>query len=349
VVTGPALKLTVTFAENARAGRALLSDVLGDLCEEHGIEAAVLVRAVEGFGAAHRLRTDRDVDVALDLPLVWVAVDRTEAIAALVPAVRRVLRGGLVTVERAHLTTGALDAVRVSALAHEEVKLTIYAGRRERAARRPAWADAVDALHRRGLSGATVALGLDGMLHGRRRRARFLSTNADVPVTVVSVGRADRLEQAFPDLAVLLRDPLVTLERVTVCKRDGELLRDVAPLPADPDGRGPWHKLTVFAASGARHEGRPLGRELVRRLFRAGVGGATLTRGFWGFSGDHAPHGDRGLAIRRDSPIVVTVVCPPEERAAAWATIDEITGEHGLVTAEVVPTLAPGRMAGAPA
>ncbi|MGZ4352384.1 MAG: DUF190 domain-containing protein, partial [Gaiellaceae bacterium] len=284
------LKLSVYFGESDRVGRHLLSDALVDVFEQRAVHAAVLIRAVEGFGLGHRLRTQRFLTLSEDLPLVAVAVDERTRIEPLLPQVTDLLAGGLVTLERARLLHGALDPVALT----DETKLTIYMGRDERLAGRPAYLEVVDYLHRQGLAGATVLLGVDGMAHRRRERARFFSRNEAVPLMVVSVGAGHVIAQALPGLEQLLRDPIVTLERVRVCKRDGQLLAEPRHLPEqDESGLGIWQKLMVYAGEQARHDGHPLYIQLIRRLREEGASGATSLRGIWGFSGDHPPHGDR--------------------------------------------------------
>ena len=74
----------------------------------------------------------------------------------------------------------------------------------------------------------------------------------------------------------------------------------------------------------------------------AGISGATTQRGIWGFHGGHPPHGDRLLQLGRRVPAVTVVVDSPERIAAAFAIIDELTTEQGLVTSEWVPAIRPG-------
>jgi PII-like signaling protein len=78
----------------------------------------------------------------------------------------------------------------------------------------------------------------------------------------------------------------------------------------------------------------------VRRLRQSGAAGATCVRGVWGFHGDHAPHGDRLLQLRRRVPIVTTIVDTPERIAASFQIVDELTQRSGLVTSELVPAMA---------
>jgi PII-like signaling protein len=123
-----------------------------------------------------------------------------------------------------------------------------------------------------------------------------------------------------------------------VCKRDGELLTAPHILSGtDEHGLAIWQKLTVYASQSATHEGRSLSVELVRRLRQSQSAGATSLRGIWGFHGDHAPHGDRLLSLRRHVPIVTVVVDTPSRIQRWWRIVDEVTGETGLVTSEIVP------------
>src|SRR6202044_2339464 len=126
--------------------------------------------------------------------------------------------------ERARLLSGDIPAVSLPQDVHEETKLTIYLGRQERVYRVPAFVAVCELLHRRGIAGATALLGVDGTAHGERERAAFFSRNAGTPMMVIAVGSGERIARVLPELGALLRQPLLTLERVTICKRDGHLL-----------------------------------------------------------------------------------------------------------------------------
>jgi PII-like signaling protein len=317
------LKLTVYFGERDRAGGSFLADALLDLFGRERLATSVLLRGAEGFGAKQRLQTQRLLSLSEDLPVVAVAVDTRERIEALVPEVRAVTGDGLVTLERARLLTGSLeDGLPLSG----PTKLTVYCGRGEPVL------ELVSLLHRRGVAGATALLGVDGTAHGERRRAHFFGGNANVPLMLISIGDGERLAALVPEIGSLLREPIVTLERVTVCRRDGAA---VAEAPnGDP---ATWQKLMVYTSEQARHDGHPLHVALIRRLRQEGAIGATALRGFWGYHGDHAPHGDRLLSLRRHVPVVTVLVDRPE-RARRWLeVVSELTSETGLVTSEMVP------------
>jgi PII-like signaling protein len=324
------LKLTVHFGERSRIDGAFVADALCELYARHALASSVILRGAEGFGLKHHLRTDRQLTLSEDLPMVAVAVDRRERVEPVIAAVERLPFDGLVTVERA--------AIGEPATVHAGAKLTVYVGRQERAAGRPAYVAVVNLLARRGIAGATVLLGVDGTAHGTRQRARFFARNAQVPLMIVSVGDGARIAAALPELTALLARPLLTVERVVVHKRDGEWLTRAVLAPAgERPGLGVWQKLTVYG--GPRHQ------ELMRALRLAGAAGATSLRGIWGFHGDHAPHGDSFWQLQRRVPLVTAVIDRPE-RARQWLEIvDAHTREAGLVTSELVPAfraVAPG-------
>jgi PII-like signaling protein len=334
------LKLTTYFGERQRAGGRFLADAQLDLFGHHGIATSVLLRGAEGFGRGHRLRSDRLLSLSEDLPLVSVAVDTRPRIAAALDELRPVQQTGLITLERARMLRDGLGPVALPEELHEATKLTIYVGRQERVYRVPAFVAVCELLHRRGVSGATVLLGVDGTAHGRRRRAHFFSRNVDVPMMIIAVGPGDRIGHVLPELGALLDRPLVTLERVRVCKRDGELVARPHALPgADDHGLPMWQKLMIFTSEGSLHDGQPVHRAIVQRLRRSGASGATALRGVWGFAGNHAPHGDRLFQLGRRVPVLTVVVDSPERIAASFDVVDELTAEHGVVSSEMVPAL----------
>jgi PII-like signaling protein len=317
-VNDDCLKLTTYFGERDRAGGGWLADAFIDVYARHGLQASLVMRGTEGFGVKQHLRTDRLLSLSEDLPLVTVAVDTRARAEAALAEVRALEFDGLLTLERARMLTGRIEPVALAG----EVKLTVYVGRHEGVHQA-----LVALLRDHGVAGATVLLGVDGTVLGERHRAAFFSRNAGVPLMVIAVGDGARIAGALPELATLLERPLLTLERVDVCKRDGLLL--AAPLPAPA---GAWQKLMVYAG-----EQSGLHDELVRRLRRAGAAGATSLRGVWGYHGDHAPHGDTFWQLRRRVP-VVTVVVDTAARTREWfAVADDLTGESGLVTSEIVP------------
>jgi PII-like signaling protein len=334
------LKLTTYFGERDRTADGLLSDELMNIYGGHRLQTSILLRGAEGFGRLQHLHTDRLLSLSEDLPVVSIAIDERERIESMLDAVLEIKRRGLITLERARLLSGEIGPVQLPEQLDEATKLTIYVGRQERVYRTPAYMAICDLLYRRGVDGASVLLGVDGTRRGRRFRAKFFGRNADVPMMIIAVGSGAKIANVLPELGGLLHDPLITLERVRICKRDGELLTAPQQLPGtDEAGLALWQKLMIYTSHVATHEGSPLHLALIRRLREADAAGATCLRGIWGFHGDHAPHGDKFFQIQRHVPVCTITIDTPQRTAESFKIIDEITSEHGLVTSEVVPAV----------
>ncbi|OHV05193.1 DUF190 domain-containing protein [Mycobacterium talmoniae] len=335
------LKLTAYFEERHRAGDRFLSDAMLDLYGQRRVATSIVLRGIGGFGSRHHLRSDQSLSLSEDPPVAVVAVDTSAAIEALIDPLRAIPKRALVTLERARMLTGQIGPVELSDELHEATKLTIYAGRKERIDGVPAHIALCDLMYRRQLAGASVFLGVDGTVHGRRERAHFFGGNADVPVMIIAVGDGERIGAVVPELAGLLRQPLFTIERVRVCKRDGELLQRPHELPGtDEHGLALWQKLMVYTTEADRHDGVPIHRALVQRLRqRKQSRGATVLRGIWGFHGDHQPHGDKLFRLTRQVPVVTIIADTPQHIAESFDVVDELTRDGGLVTSEMVPAL----------
>jgi PII-like signaling protein len=335
------LKLTTYLAERRRTGDGFVSDLLLRLYAQHRIACGVLLRGIGGFGTAHHLRTDESLTLSEDPPVAIIAVDTRTKIEALIDPVLAVKQRGLVTLERARLLREDVGSPELPDDLREAVKLTIYVGRKERVNGVPAYIAICDVMHRRRLAGATVLLGVDGVARGERQRANFFGRNADVPMMIAVVGSGERIARVLPEIGGLLRRPMFTLERVRVCKRDGQLLERPHALPgADEHGLPLWQKLTIYTSESAQYGGVPIHRAIVQRLRHATTAdGATVLRGVWGFHGDHPPHGDKLLSLTRRVPVVTIVVDTPANIVESFAVVDELTRDEGLVTSEMVPAL----------
>ena len=148
----------------------------------------------------------------------------------------------------------------------------------------------------------------------------------------------------MPELGGLLRRPLITVERVRVCKRDGELLERPHALPGtDEHGLSLWQKLMVYTSEAARHDGQPIHRALIRAL-RAIASRRAAPR-YCAGSGDSTAITNRtatscfsSAAMSRRSPSSST---PRTTSPNLSTSIDEFTREQGLVTSEMVPAAGP--------
>ncbi|MGI8433758.1 MAG: DUF190 domain-containing protein [Nocardioidaceae bacterium] len=335
------LKLTAYFGERQRLRGRFYADEMFDLFDEHELRTSILLRGIAGFGSRHHLRTDQSLTMSEDPPVAAIGIDARDRIERLLTRMMADQRRGLLTLERARVLQDDLGHVVLSEELNEATKLTVYVGRQERVYRVPAYVAVCDLLRRRGVAGASVLLGVDGTLGGHRQRAHFFDRNVGVPTMVIAVAAGDRIAAVLPELGGLLKRPLMTVERVRVCKRDGVLLERPHALPAvDEHGLNLWQKMMVYTSESHLHEGEPVHRALIRRLRASSVArGATALRGVWGFHGDHEPHGDSLFQIGRRVPVTTIIVDTPGHISQCFDIVDELTQEHGLVTTEMVPAL----------
>jgi PII-like signaling protein len=340
-VSGELAKLTTYFGERDRSDGELLADELFALYGRERIRLSAMLRGIEGFGQHHSAHTDLLLSLSEDLPVVSVAVDAAERIEQLLPQVLALKRRGLVTLERARPLGGPLPAGTGSLLPddlREQAKLTLFIGRRQRAAGRPAFVTACELLHRHGVHGATVLLGVDGTRAGTRTRARMFTSNPDVPMLLVCVGPGEAIARAAAEFDEVLTQPVMTLERVQVLRRDGRRLGRLEAIAPVLDHDPAWaQKLTVHSSEDDRVDGHPLHRVLVRRLRSERLAGATTLRGVYGFHDELAPRGDRFWQARRHGPLMTIAVDTHERIAEIFGVVEQVTSERGLVTVETVP------------
>ncbi|CAN5385726.1 DUF190 domain-containing protein [soil metagenome] len=328
------VKLTAYFAERERTGDRFLADGILDLYGSRGIATSVMTRGIASFGPRGVVRSDELLSMSEDLPVAITAVDTPDRIDAVVDEVIAMTERGTITMERGRLGTG--EEVGHGA---DATQLTLLLGRQQRLAGSPAYLTVCDILYRSGFVSAAAFLGVDGTVDGQRRKARFFSRNPEIPLLVVGVGTAQQVAAAGAELRELIADPLLMVERVRICKRNGQLIERPHDFPAkDAQGLPLFQKLSVHTPEDALHDGAPIHRALLRGLRESGkVSGATVLRALWGFHDGHAPHGDRLLQLSRHVPVTTVIVDTPKAIAAAFEIVDKVTGERGLVTSELVP------------
>ena len=95
--------------------------------------------------------------------------------------------------------------------------------------------------------------------------------------------------------------------------------------------------LRIYTRQSARADGGAVYTALTRRLREAGAAGITTLRGEWGFSSDERPFGDRFGTLASHVPTYSVLVDRPSKIADIWPIVDEITAQHGVVTAALVP------------
>lgn len=98
----------------------------------------------------------------------------------------------------------------------------IFVGESDRYGHHPLATEIVHRAHAAGVAGATVLRGIEGYgASNHLHTTRILSLSADLPIVVVVVDDADRLDPFLADVAEIVQEGLITVEDVTVIRYVG--------------------------------------------------------------------------------------------------------------------------------
>jgi len=95
-----AVRLTIYFGERDQWEGRPLSKVLVELMRTRGMWGCTVTRGLLGFGKRSVLHAALPLRLSEDLPLVLVAVDAERKVQALLPELERMVKDGLITLEK---------------------------------------------------------------------------------------------------------------------------------------------------------------------------------------------------------------------------------------------------------
>lgn len=99
--TGEKTLMRIHIGERDKLHGKPLYVAIVELLRERHLAGATVFRAIMGFGASSRIKSDRIEVLSLDLPIVVECVDSEENIQAVLPVLDEMIGGGLITLERA--------------------------------------------------------------------------------------------------------------------------------------------------------------------------------------------------------------------------------------------------------
>lgn len=101
-------------------------------------------------------------------------------------------------------------------------RLTIVVGENDTWHGRPLYTEIVHRAHAAGLAGASVFRGIEGFgASNHIHTTRILSLSEDLPVAVIIVDRAEKVEPFAAEIAPLIAEGLITLADVEVVRYVG--------------------------------------------------------------------------------------------------------------------------------
>ena len=104
-------------------------------------------------------------------------------------------------------------------LPEEGVLLRIFIGEKDKYSGRPLYEQIVKKARELGLAGATVVRGVMGFgAESRVHTAKMLRLSEDLPIIIEIVDRQERIELLMPFLDEVVKEGLITMEKVKVIK-----------------------------------------------------------------------------------------------------------------------------------
>jgi PII-like signaling protein len=108
-------------------------------------------------------------------------------------------------------------------------RLTVLVGESDHWHHQPLYTEIVHRAHRIGLAGASVFRGIEGYgASSHIHTTRILSLSEDLPLAIVIIDTAERIDAFLPQLDELVREGLVIVEDVEVIRYVGRNATDDA-------------------------------------------------------------------------------------------------------------------------
>ena len=95
--------MRIFIGESDRYRGQPLYDALVHLFRDRGFAGVTVLRGIAGFGSTSKLKSDRTLRLSGDLPIVVEVIETEAAIQEILPDLDRMIGGGLITLERAHV------------------------------------------------------------------------------------------------------------------------------------------------------------------------------------------------------------------------------------------------------
>ena len=102
-LTGERTLMRIHIGERDKYEGRPLYEAIVHLLRRQGFAGATVFRGIMGFGASAGIHSEKVLRLSLDLPIVVECVETEEKIQEVLPALDRMIGGGLITLERARV------------------------------------------------------------------------------------------------------------------------------------------------------------------------------------------------------------------------------------------------------
>jgi uncharacterized protein len=211
------------------------------------------------------------------------------------------------------------------------LKVSIYVSEGSGAPGLSSYANILDFLFFRGVSGATVLKGVAGFGADHHMHSASLVESSDrLPLKVEFVETAAKVEELMGRLEEMAGSGMIEVQETTVVKSASPSKRKAAEVRPHMKIEGKAKLMRIYLGESDRWNDRPLHQALVEALRANDLAGATVYRGISGYGAHRRVHRESPLHLSRDRSIMISVVDNEEKLRAFLPVLDQMV-EEGLV------------------
>jgi PII-like signaling protein len=243
LTSGPAKKVTVYVGQDQQYhGESVYAAILEFLFYRK-VAGATVIRGIAGFGAAHRMQTDRILALTENLPIKVEFIETPEKVEELLPKLHEMVGAGLIELQDTTIVKVAESSERAARLvrsaslkqAGTAKLMRIFVGENDKWNGKPLHKALLESMRANDIAGVTVHQGILG--YGANRRIHqdsALHLSHDRPMMLSVVDTEERLRAFLPLLDDMVQQGLVVFSDVDIIKYrqndpDGERRKAVRP------------------------------------------------------------------------------------------------------------------------
>lgn len=216
--SGPARRVTIYLGESQRYHGHSAYMALLEFLFHHQVAGATVTRGIAGFGSSRHLHTTEVLTASENLPIKIEFVESEAKLDELLPKLRDMAAGGLVTVQPLEvvLAPTAAPEPAPAPLPHRKLEgaaklMRVYIGEADRWNGKPLHTALLDLMRAHDLAGATVYRGLTGYGAGQ-------APDHDRPIMISVVDTEAKIRAFLPLLESMISGGLVAISDVDVIK-----------------------------------------------------------------------------------------------------------------------------------
>ncbi|MFY9802614.1 MAG: DUF190 domain-containing protein [Candidatus Acidiferrales bacterium] len=227
LTAGPAKKVTIYVGQDHQYhGEAVYAAIL-EFLFYHKVSGASVTRGIAGFGADHRMHTDRSLVLTENLPVRIEFIETPEKVAELLPKLHELAGTGLIEIQDTTIVKPAEVSPKgarpdnAPALKRQgKAKLMrIFIGENDKWNGKPLHQALLESMRSNDIAGVTVYQGILGYGANRRiHKDSALHLSHDRPIMLSVVDTEERLRAFLPILDSMVQQGLVVFSDVDIIK-----------------------------------------------------------------------------------------------------------------------------------